>query len=58
VIPPPGGFTADAVATRTVSPAVEIDLTARSLAVRDGDTVLLRITAAIGEPDHPTPIGR
>ncbi len=47
----------DGLELHTVELAVEIDLDARELTVRDGDEVVLTTPTAIGDADHPTPTG-
>jgi hypothetical protein len=58
-----GWIRADDVELRPVEVAVEVDLDARELIVRDltaptgQEDVVLRTPTAIGDADHPTPIG-
>jgi lipoprotein-anchoring transpeptidase ErfK/SrfK len=47
----------DTVELREVDERVEIDLTARTLTLYDGATVVLTTPVAIGSPDAPTPTG-
>jgi hypothetical protein len=38
--------------------SLHVDRSARRLAVRDGDRVVMRLPVAVGRPEHPTPLGR
>ena len=52
-----GWISAEDVEVRHVPLAVEVDLSARTLTVTDGDQVVLTSPVAVGAPETPTPTG-
>jgi lipoprotein-anchoring transpeptidase ErfK/SrfK len=52
-----GWVRADAGTLRTTTRRIDVDLSARTLTLLDGDEVVLSSPVAIGAPDTPTPVG-